>query len=151
MARLWRISNFADLSGTGGRLGPARWSDKGRPVVYAAEHTAGALAEILVHLDRRVLPDTLQLLEIELDESASMEAVGLDALGPDWRMDEAKTRAIGDAWLAGNRSVALRVPCALVPEAWNILLNPSHPEAGKIRIVSIRRFPLDQRFGDLKI
>jgi RES domain-containing protein len=49
--RLWRISNYADLSGEGGRRAEGRWHERGRPVVYLAEHAALALLETMVHLE----------------------------------------------------------------------------------------------------
>ena len=32
-----------------------------------------------------------------------------------------------------------RVPSAIMPNTWNFLLNPEHPEAGEIRIIEIAR------------
>jgi RES domain-containing protein len=50
---LWRISNHADPSGRGGLTASARWHNQGRSIVYPAETPAGALIEILVHLEVR--------------------------------------------------------------------------------------------------
>ncbi|HXH47142.1 MAG TPA: RES family NAD+ phosphorylase [Bradyrhizobium sp.] len=49
--RIWRISNFDDLSGIGGLKTDGRWHDRGRHVVYAADHPASALLEVMVHLE----------------------------------------------------------------------------------------------------
>ena len=143
MSRLWRISNYADLSGFGGLKFSGRWHTCGRPAVYAAEHPAGAMTEMLVHFTRENLPDAFQLIEIDLDDTAAMETA---APPPGWRDSEAATRAIGDAWLAQKRSLALRVPSALVPQAWNVLLNPAHPEAAKMRVAALHPVPVDPRF-----
>ena len=48
---LWRISAYADLSGTGGLRVSGRWHQAGRPVVYAATSPPGAMLEVLVHLE----------------------------------------------------------------------------------------------------
>jgi hypothetical protein len=53
---LWRISNFAGLKGIGGLRALGRWHFAGRPVVYLAEHPAGALLETLVHQEIRWPP-----------------------------------------------------------------------------------------------
>ena len=48
---LWRISNYADLSGAGdGLLAAGRWHTRGRRIVYLADHPASALLEMLVHM-----------------------------------------------------------------------------------------------------
>ena len=40
------------------------------------------------------------------------------------------TQRLGNAWLASNQSLALRVPCATLPlgMGWNVLLNLAHPD-----------------------
>jgi RES domain-containing protein len=145
--RLWRISNYADLSGLGGLRFAARWHSKGRPIVYAAEHPAGALSEFLAHMDRSDLPRSFQMLTVVAGEDASLETLPAEALPPDWLINIRATRRLGDAWLADRRSLLLRVPSALVPEADNVLINPQHPDAGKLKIVNVAQVPLDSRFG----
>ena len=49
---LWRISNYADLSGIGGLKAAGRWHSQGRRIVYLADHPSSALLEMLVHMDR---------------------------------------------------------------------------------------------------
>lgn len=144
--RFWRISNFADLGGNGGIMFPARWHNAGRPILYAAQSPAGALLEILVHLDREDMPDDFQLLEIEIEDDASMETLDPSGLPPGWRDDHSVTRAIGDAWLASGHSLVLHVPSILAPRTSNALLNPRHADGPKMRIVGTERFPFDGRF-----
>lgn len=143
--RLWRISNFADLNGGGGVLYPARWHSAGRPILYTAESAAGALLEILAHLDREDLPDDLQLIEIDIDDDVTFETVAPDMLPSSWRSDTAGTRSIGDAWLKSGRNLLLRVPSVLAPRTWNYLINPRHDGATAMRIVATERFPFDGR------
>ncbi|MFT3987706.1 RES family NAD+ phosphorylase [Aestuariivirga sp.] len=143
--KLWRISNHADLSGEGGRRAAGRWHSRGRPIIYAAEHPTGALVEILVHLDRDLLPDQCQLITIEAPETISIQTISEDLLRPGWSSDEAFTRRLGDAWLAARSSLLLRVPSVILPEAWNMLINPVHPEISQLAIANQQSFPLDRR------
>jgi RES domain-containing protein len=124
---LWRISNFADIDGAGGVLFPARWHNAGRPILYAAESPPGALLEILVHLDREDFPDDLQLIEIQIDDAASISTVEPATLSANWRNDVGETRRLGDDWLANGRSLVLRVPSILAPHTWNRLLKSTPP------------------------
>ncbi|AVT78400.1 hypothetical protein RPPS3_43380 [Rhodopseudomonas palustris] len=55
---LWRISNYADLTGTGGLRASGRWHSRGRRIVYLADHPSSAVLEMLVHMDREFLPAT---------------------------------------------------------------------------------------------
>lgn len=145
--RIWRISNYADLSGIGGTLASGRWHSKGRPILYAAEHSALALLEALVHLDRGELPDSFQLLGIDIPDAVEFESPPQKELAADWAQDEAATRRVGDRWLRGATSLLLRVPTALVPHAWNFLVNPGHPDMAAATIASVDRAPFDGRLS----
>ena len=144
---LWRISNYADLSGVGGLIRQGRWHHRGRPVVYLASSAASALLEALVHLEAATpsdLPRHYQLLEVALPDNASI----LDApeqTDADWRQHLTLTRRVGDHWLAQGPSLLLRVPSAVVGRTFNLLFNPAHPQASACRVVSVARFPFDGR------
>jgi RES domain-containing protein len=58
---------------------------------------------------------------------------------------EGDTVATGDAWLAEATSAVLRVPSILVPHSWNILLNPSHPDAAQALVREVEPFGFDPR------
>lgn len=140
--KLWRVSNHADLSGVGGTLVSGRWHSVGRPVLYAAEHPAAAILEMLAHMDREEIPATYQMLEIEAADDASSQT---PALPSDWRGAPALSRAIGDDWLKQGKTLLLRVPSVLAPRTTNVLINPRHPEMSRVRLVSTERLDLDAR------
>ena len=146
MTRLWRIPNLADLTGTGGLHFEGRWHSLGQRIVYTAAHPAGAVTELLVSNKRGSLPLYFQMLEIALAPSLAIEEIPLASLPPGWTGDKTITRAIGDGWLSECRTLALRVPSVLVPNSWNVLLNPAHSDASALRIVSVSQYPLDDRF-----
>jgi RES domain-containing protein len=141
---LWRISNYADLSGTGGLLFSGRWHAKGRPIVYLVESPAGALVEMLVHMDRDDLPDGFQLLGVDIGD---LTPAAISGLPENWRDLTAAPKVLGLNWLQKGESALLRVPSAILPHTWNVLLNPAHADAAKARIVSRERVPLDSRLG----
>jgi RES domain-containing protein len=142
---LWRISNYADLSGVGGVRAAGRWHTRGKRIVYLADHPASALLEMLVHMDRDLLPATFRLLRIIVPETMIVEAVGVAALSPDWRIQPALTRQIGDRWLDQSSAALLQVPSVIVPLGQNFLLNPAHPDAAKVTIVDVVDAPFDPR------
>jgi RES domain-containing protein len=146
--RLWRISDYADLTGEGGLLASGRWHSRGRRIVYLADHPASALVEVLVHLevDPEDIPSSYQLVAVDLSDDAAFAAIETDQLAPDWRDQINNTRQLGDAWLEQNRVSLLRVPSAIVPFATNWLLNPAHAEAANVRIAQTMRIPFDRRF-----
>jgi RES domain-containing protein len=143
--KFWRISNYADLSGIGGTRFSARWHTKGNPVIYTAEHPAGALSEFLVHLDREDIPDRFQLLTVEIDDGVNIQQIKTDQLPDGWIKDNRLTRSIGDKWLSSGSSLLLRVPSAIISDAYNVLINPAHGDAAKMRIAKVAKVPLDER------
>lgn len=140
---LWRISNYADLSGVGGIRFSARWHSKGRPIVYTAEHPALAMLEILVNNQRANLPNTYRLLKIEAALTHLTDEVSKLKFG--WQGDENYTRALGDKWLQEQASPLLRVPSAIMPHAFNYLINPEHQLSSEIKISKIEDHPFDIR------
>jgi RES domain-containing protein len=145
---LWRISNHATLDGRGGLAASARWHSEGRPLVYLAESPAGALVEALVHLELNPahLPKSYRLLKAQAPDGLSMKAIrGADLQNVNWVQDQITTRTIGDEWLASKNSAMLRVPSAIVPETFNILLNPEHTDAAQVQVQWHSEYPWDER------
>ena len=144
---LWRISNHLSLTGDGALRASGRWHTRGRRIVYCAQTPAAALLEILVHSEIKVrdLPARYRLLKLEAPNDVEVERVSRDQLPTDWLDNTHVTRATGDAWLAKNRSPLLLVPSAVVPETYNILLNPAHPGADRIVIAQVSDHAIDPR------
>ena len=145
--RLWRISNYADLTGAGGLNSSGRWHSRGTEIVYLAESPASALLERLVHLEIDIgeLPGHYQLLAVDIPDDVAFDTMDGRGLPEGWRSDDGVTRPTGDRWLQEGRTALLRVPSAIVPHTNNWLLNPNHPDAAKARIVQVIRAPFDPR------
>lgn len=140
---LWRISKFADLSGSGGALRSGRWHQRSTPVVYCSDHPSTALLEVLVHLDFEELPASYTLLKIACPDDMPVytvtgEQVDFGDLG--------KTQIFGNSLLRQGETCLFSVPSIVMPEARNVLINPQHSAAGQIRIEAVVSYPLDQRF-----
>lgn len=136
---VWRITAapFADLSGEGARLYGARWNKPGRPMLYTAEDAALSVLEVRVHLDLdwNLLPDDYVLMKIEVPDLPVEDISDLPS----------DPQAVGDAWLASARTPLLRVPSFIIPESFNLLVNPVHPQAVDIRYFTTRDFKFDDR------
>ena len=144
---LWRIGNHATLDGAGGLRASGRWHTRGGRIVYCAPNPAAARLEILVHseIDIEDIPVAFRWLEIDAPDSIAAETVDPELLGPAWRSQPAATRRLGGQWLASSRSALLRVPSAIVPETWNVLINPLHAGAARIRVVRVHEQTIDRR------
>jgi len=106
-----------------------------------ADHSSSALLEMLVHMDRDLMPATYQLLRIVVPADIAVESVA--ELPPDWRSQTLTSREIGDRWLDRSASALLRVPSAISAKGNNYLLNPE--PAAKIAVAEIIKAPFDPR------
>src|SRR5437870_4844473 len=91
-----------------------------------ADHSSSALLEMLVHMDRDLMPATYQLLRIVVPADIAVETIA--ELPPDWRSQTLTSREIGDRWLDRAITALLRVPSAISGKGDNFLLHPSHPD-----------------------
>ena len=82
-----------------------------------------------MHLPTSRLLDSYVAFRAQLPE-ASMETLDREMLPDNWRANPVprSVQAVGDEWLQSGRSLALRVPSAVVPAEENVLVNPEHPE-----------------------
>jgi RES domain-containing protein len=144
---LWRVSNYQTLDGVGGLYVSGRWHTRGQPVIYCTLNPATALLETLVHIeiDSEDRPEHFQILRIEGPDSLSIEKVGPGSLSAQWAVDMSVTQAIGDRWLREGGSLLLHVPSVLVPETWNVLVNPQHAEASRLKITATYEHAFDVR------
>ena len=144
---LWRISNHDTLDGRGGLLASARWHTQGHLIAYLAASPAGALVEVLVNLelDPARMPGNYTLLKAEAPDDIRVQRLDAATLPENWKTDLAISRSRGDEWLANRESPLLEVPSAILPETFNILMNPNHPDAAQIKPVWHQVYPCDRR------
>lgn len=116
-------------------------------MVYASTTLSLATLEMLVHVDVEDLPSDLVAIEIAVAKGARFERIHVKDLPRDWAElpGHPACRKIGDGWAMARESLVLRVPSAVVPEEENTLVNPAHPDAATLRVVSTRLFRLDRR------
>lgn len=117
--------------------------------MYCAPNPATAVLEILVHRDVR---DPLALsrqhfIKMEIPDDVVRDEVDEAQLPTDWSRRSSVTRAWGDRWLRRGRTAVLFVRSVLVPETYNLMINPRHPDAALIRPLAIFPYPLDPRLN----
>jgi len=108
--------------------------------------------EVLVHLefDPQRLPASYRMLKAEAPDETQPRRITAASLPNNWRDDLMLTRNMGDEWLSARESALLEVPSAILPETFNLLLNPRHPDAERIAVLWHQPFPYDRRFFKVK-
>lgn len=150
MARFFRLVQAkweaSAMSGHGARIAGGRWNPPGWLAVYLAESRALDALEILVHAPREVLGLEWRNFTVEVPDEC-IETVPDSRLPQDWRSlpSSPSARRFGEQWLQEHRSLALRVPSAIIPEESTLILNPLHRDAAKIRVSTPIAFHFDPR------
>jgi RES domain-containing protein len=150
---VYRISKkeHSALDGTGGLYGSGRWHRKGNLVVYTSEHASLSAWEKLVHVAGfSSLPDDLILMKIEVPETINIQTVPDEILIKGWNSFpySNETMDFGTSFLKKKDHLALRVPSAITPDEFNIILNPLHPKIHDCKILGSTPFVFDKRVAD---
>jgi RES domain-containing protein len=145
--RIAKKKYIQDLSGIGARLYGGRWNRKGIGLVYTSESRALALVEFLVNVPFSILPSKLCMATVEITDKIHPIEIPLVDLPKNWRKFPAPSElaVIGSKWAVSNESLVLRVPSAVVPHEFNILINPSHPDMKHVTIAAVEGFAMDDR------
>jgi RES domain-containing protein len=93
------------------------------------------MIEYFVHLARDDSPPDLVVAAADVPDDVSRVRVAPAKLRATWRQTPAPAElaAIGDRFARRKREAILIVPSALVPDEFNWLLNPDHPDFTRVR------------------
>jgi RES domain-containing protein len=103
--------------------------------------------EILVHSQVRE-PAALsrhRFIKLDIPDEISRDSVDESQLPTDWSRRVSVTRAWGDRWLREAHAAVLMVRSVLVPETYNLIVNPRHTDATRIKRLTSFPYPLDSR------
>jgi len=147
---VYRITKkeYSALDGMGGLYGPGRWHKKGNLVIYTSEHASLAAWEKIVHVTSFAnLPQNLLLVKIEIPDGIEIQSVPQKVLVKGWASFPFALETIdyGTSFLQKKEHLALKVPSVIIPDEYNIILNPLHPDIRDCKVVSTIPFVFDQR------
>jgi RES domain-containing protein len=154
---VWRIATDTktyeadDLSGAGAKSTGGRWNEPGLPVIYTSENQSLACLETLVHLNAFGLPFNRYLVAITIPAAlwAKAQTATPATLPVGWDAEPAARASIhfGTRWLKSASSALLKVPSVIVPDEFNILINPLHADTSAITAKKRRKWLYDPRRG----
>ncbi len=149
--QVWRLcrarhANTA-FDGEGARLYGGRWNHKGLPIVYTSATLSLAALEVLVHHRVPIPPFEFVALAAEISARLKIETIRAQELPTDWQTDPApiELQDMGSEWLQRASSAVLAVPSAIIETEFNYLINPRHPDFGRLKIHPPTSFSFDGR------
>ena len=155
---VWRIATDTpdyeadDLSGAGAKATGGRWNEAGVPVVYASETRALACLETMVHLNAGGLPLNRYLVAVTIPDDvwASARTESAASLAVGWDAEPAGRVSVkfGTDWIRSGGAALLVIPSVIVPEEFNVLINPQHPAARRgITASKVRKWLYDPQLA----
>ncbi len=132
MSIWFRVSQIADIdkvfSGDGGLITAARWNYLGRKTVYCSSSISLCTLEWLSHNGLSVSGFSYHRYSIELPDKLIKKFTSKQ-LPVEWNVTPATdiTRDFTEKFLFQQQKwLALALPSVLVPEEYNLVINPSH-------------------------
>jgi len=149
---IYRITKkeHSTLDGMGGLYGPGRWHKKGSLVIYASEHASLAAWEKIVHVASfENLSNDLLLVKIEIPDELEIQTVPQSVLVKGWDSFPfcSETVNYGTSFLQNKEYLGLKVPSAIIPDEFNIILNPLHPGIQACKVIRSIPFIFDKRIS----
>ncbi|MGH7411695.1 MAG: RES family NAD+ phosphorylase [Candidatus Methylomirabilis sp.] len=152
--QVWRVSRrlYAAFDGEGAGLNGGRWNHPGPRIVYTSGAMSLAAFEYFVNLDTDLAPDDLVSIAAEIPDDLAVHRVAVAELPDGWQSFPAPAalQELGTAWASQAATAVLAVPSAVIPQEWNYLLNPAHPDFRRIRVFEPEAFRFEHRMWKRK-
>jgi len=135
-----------DLSGKGAKINGGRWNHVGVECVYSSDSRALAVLEYTVNNEIYRIPRALSMVTMDTGK-VTLRQLAERQLPGDWKRfpSPASTKDFGSRLLQKATKAILKIPSTIVPEEFNFILNPMHPDFKKIKILDVSDFVFDVR------
>ena len=123
-----------------------RWNSNGKLVLYTSENISLALLENMIYRVGTGFNDDYKIMLIEV-LSENLEEIDAKKLPKNWReMDSyLELQKIGDIWYDQQKSLLLKVPSSVLPENFNIVINTTHPDFKRVKLIDVLDYEPDER------
>lgn len=128
-----------------------RWNGAGNKVLYASESIPLALLENMVRRQGVGFNNDFKVMFLEVPNDVVIESVEESALEPGWRdpNDYSQCQPLGDQWFNAGKALALKVPSAVMPLAFNFVINTIHPDYPRVKLAAVTDLVPDSRIDDI--
>jgi len=146
--RLLNLNYGSGLSGKGAGIAGGRWNSPGISMIYTSESRALCTAEVAVNLPLGNIPIGFEMISILIPDDIILTGIGEEDLPSGWKIFPLATltQKIGDQFIIQGKYLVMKVPSAAVPGDFNYLINPRHPDFGRIEIIKKEPYEFRERF-----
>ncbi len=127
-----------------------RWNSEGNKVLYTSENISLALLENMIYRAGCGFNSDFKIMVIEV-LSEKIEQVDFKIVPKNWRKLDAysELQAIGDFWYEQQNNLMLKVPSAILPENFNLIINTVHPDFKNVKLIEVLDYEPDERLESI--
>ncbi|SEG51365.1 RES domain-containing protein [Halpernia humi] len=128
-----------------------RWNFAGQKVLYTAKTIALAYLELMHQRKGLGFNDDFKIMLISIPDSATFDEINSEKLPVDWRnfRNYAVCQTLSEEWFVRRNHLLLKVPSAVVPQNFNIVINSEHPLYKEVEIIDVLDFIPDYRLENI--
>ena len=128
-----------------------RWNSEGKKVIYAAGSIALAFLENMVRRQGVGFNDDFKIMTIEIPDKLKIDSIDARQLKSGWRSlyDYSHCRPLGDEWYNRKMATVLKVPSVIIPDEFNYVINTTHADIKKIRLIHTADLIPDPRIEEI--
>jgi RES domain-containing protein len=128
-----------------------RWNSDGKKVIYTAGSVALAFLENMIRRQGVGFNSDFKTMIIEIPDDLKITTIKEEDLVKGWRefTDYSKCQPLGDAWFDKGEKPVLKVPSAVLPEEFNYVMNTTHIDFKKVRLIETTDLVPDKRIEDI--
>lgn len=136
-----------DLKGIGASIAPGRWNQKDLFCIYTAESRALALVEHMANVTKESYISSLFTLRTFTLPDECMLKINITDLPKNWREKPppVSTRVFGTQLLQSKQKLAYVLPSVIIPQEFNIIIDPQHPDLKKLKTINDELLDFDLR------
>lgn len=144
--RIGKTKYAKDLSGEGAKINGGRWNHKSIPCIYTSESRALSLLEYTVNVNIDEIPRALSITTLEIPDEDIL-IISEDSLPGNWKQIPipSSTKDFGTRFLNAKTKLAIKIPSSVMPDEFNYILNPLHPNSKNIKVLEIQDLAYDVR------
>ena len=128
-----------------------RWNSLGKKVIYTAESIPLAFLENMIRRQGVGFNADFKILLIDIPDSIKIMTINVPDLKDGWRnfKDYSKCQSIGDKWYDDGKIMILKVPSAVLPDAFNYVINTEFSDFSLIKLIGATDLVPDDRIEDI--
>jgi RES domain-containing protein len=128
-----------------------RWNKAGQRVLYCSDSIPLAFMENMIRRKGVGFNEDYQIACIDIPDSSTNQKVEVSELTMGWnnRGDYSKCQQLAEIWYNSRKTLTLVVPSAALSVCYNYVINTTHPDFSKVKLIALTPLIPDPRINEI--